>query len=332
MDTSQIFRYYPVMLHIVAVLMAGTVIKLLYDMLIRTQRLKKSWDELYEQLQDEHLIRKEEIEKQQKLQGEAFQVPALEQLDRLIAYSGIQRQFRGFNGIFYILLSIVLASVAAIMAVVLSGSFLCGLVAAATALLLPYMILKVKANLQYEATKRDFTTFMRMFTTYSGIYKDVLTILDAASQHTGNPIRYNVKAAVTIGRAEGNPQKALKWLWDNMEYRLFKDLIKALEITSRNTLEYRKVIEKYMLISEKTNSSMEKQKVIVRKGRMEVITMLALGIGMFYMVLVSVNGSGGMMQGISLFLGNPLGKLILGYLLAVVLGSLWYIFFKMRCE
>lgn len=332
MDISQIFRYYPVMLHIVAVLMAGTVIKLLYDMLIRTQRLKKSWDELYEQLQDEHLIRKEEIEKQQKLQGEAFQVPALEQLDRLIAYSGIQRQLRGFNGIFYILLSIALASVAAIMAVVLSGSFLCGLVAAATALLLPYMILKVKANLQYEATKRDFTTFMRMFTTYSGIYKDVLTILDAASQHTGNPIRYNVKAAVTIGRAEGNPQKALKWLWDNMEYRLFKDLIKALEITSRNTLEYRKVIEKYMLISEKTNSSMEKQKVIVRKGRMEVITMLALGIGMFYMVLVSVNGSGGMMQGISLFMGNPLGKLILGYLLSVVLGSLWYIFFKMRCE
>lgn len=332
MDTSQIFRYYPVMLHIVAVLVAGTVIKLLYDMLIRTQRLKKSWDELYEQLQDEHLIRKEEIEKQQKLQGEAFQVPALEQLDRLIAYSGIQRQFRGFNGIFYILLSIVLASAAAIIAVVFSGSFLCGLVAAATALLLPYMILKVKANLQYEATKRDFTTFMRMFATYSGIYKDVLTILDAASQHTGNPIRYNVKAAVTIGRAEGNPQKALKWLWDNMEYRLFKDLIKALEITSRNTLEYRKVIEKYMLISEKTNSSMEKQKVIVRKGRMEVITMLALGIGMFYMVLVSVNGSGGMMQGISLFMGNPLGKLILGYLLSVVLGSLWYIFFKMRCE
>lgn len=332
MKVSELYKFYPLIVRAVAFLLAFLVIKLLYDMFIRSRRLKKTWDMLYEQLQDECLIRKEEIDEQKKLQGESYKLPIFEKLDLLISYSGIQLQFPEFNAVIFIILEIATISIAVLATVTLTKRFSFGLLVAAIVAAIPFMVLKISADIQYEATKRDFATFMRMIDTYSGIYKDILTILDRASQYTGNPIRDKVKAAVTIGRIDGSAQKALKWLGDNMEYQLFKDLLKALEITSRNTLKYRNVIEEYMLISEKKSSSMAKQKVIIRKGRFGILAMLALGVVMFYMVIVSVNGNTDIIQGISMFLTTTVGCLILGYLGTVVLGTLWYVFFRMRCE
>jgi len=326
-----LLTYYPLFIKLLSLAAAVSIVLLLYSTLIRTEKLKKSWEKLNQQLSQGHLLKKEEIEKVKQLQGEAFKLPLTERIEVQIIYSGLQNKLPWLNGITYIFFTLLFTGMVIILGL-LSSTVPNTLLAAAIVLLLPYLAIHLQANRRYEAVKKDFPTFMRVISSFSKSYQDILTILEASSSYIGNPIRESVSMAVIKARANGDVRGAMKWLSDHIEYGLFKDLIKALEITSRHSLAYGDIIEQFMVIAEKKNASVEKQKVIVRKGRMGVAVMLLLGIVMFYMVIVSVNGSNSVMEGIMMLQAGVAGQVLLGYMVCVFAGALWYMLFGMQVK
>lgn len=323
--------YYPVLIKILSLAIAISTIFLFYIALVRTERLRKSWEKLYGQLHQGHLLKKEEVEKVRQLQGEAFRLPLMERLETRIIYSGLQNKLPWLNGVTYLFLTLLATGVATILGF-LYGTVYGALIVTVIALLLPYLAIWLLASRQYEAIKKEFPVFMRVIASFSKSYQDILTILEAASGYVGNPLRKNVSMAVVRARADGDVRGAMKWLGDQVEYKLFKDLIKALEITSRHSLAYADIIEQFMVVAEKKNTSMEKQKVTVRKGRMGIAIMLLLGMVMFYMVMISVNGSNNILEGIRLLQGSSPGQVLLGYMVCVFSGSLWYMLFRMQVK
>ena len=312
-------------------LLSAAIVILFYITLIHSERLKKSWERLHRQLNQEHVLRKEEIAKVKQLQGEAFQLPLTERLDVLIAYSGLQNKLPFLNGITYLFFNLLIVGGVIILGLMLSNINLT-LITTATIILLPYLSMQLQANQHYEATKKEFPTFMRMISSFSKSYQDILTILDASASYVGSPIRDKVSIAVIKARANGDIRSAMKWLVDNIEYKLFKDLIRALEITSRHSLNYADIVDQFMVITEKKNASDEKQKVIVNKGRIGILVMLILGVAMFYMVIISINGSNSITEGILVLQATVIGKILLGYMACVFLGSMWYMIFKMKIK
>jgi len=326
-----ISMYYPIIIKAVSLLIAVSVILLLYITLIQTERLKKSWDNVLRQLNQGHLLQKEEIEKVKQLQGEAVRLPLTERIEIQIIYSGLQNKIPWLNGVTYIFSTLLITGLVIIFGLLFS-TVRNTLLVAALVLLIPYLMMRLQADRQYEAVKKEFPTFMRVISSFSKSYQDILTILEASAGYVGNPIRENVSMAVTKARANGDVRGAMKWLADHTEYKLFKDLIKALEITSRHSLAYADIIDQFMVIAEKKNASVEKQKVIVRKGRVGIAVMLLLGIVMFYMVIVSVNGSNNIIEGIRILQSGMAGQILLGYMVCVFLGSLWYMLFRMQVK
>jgi len=323
--------YYPVIIRILSLLIAASVIFLFYTTLIQTEKLKKSWENIFRQLNHGHLLKKEEIEKVKQLQGEAARIPLIERIEIQIIYSGLQGKIPWLNGVTYIFLTLLIMGLVIIIGLLFS-TVQNTLLMTALILLVPYLLMRLQADRQYEAVKKEFPTFMRVISSFSKSYQDILTILEASAGYVGNPIRKNVSIAVIKARANGDVRGAMKWLADHTEYKLFKDLIKALEITSRHSLAYADIIDQFMVIAEKKNASVEKQKVIVRKGRAGVAVMLLLGIVMFYMVIVSVNGSNSMIEGIRILQSGLAGRVLLGYMICVFVGSLWYMLFRMQVK
>jgi len=323
--------YYLAIIRILSLLIAASVIFLLYSTLIQTEKLKKSWENIFRQLNQGHLLKKEEIEKVKQLQGEAARIPLTERIEIQIIYSGLQGRIPWLNGVTYIFLTLLIMGLVIIIGLLFS-TVRNTLLMAALVLLVPYLLMRLQADRQYEAVKKEFPSFMRVISSFSKSYQDILTILEASASYVGNPIRKNVSMAVIKARANGDVRGAMKWLADHMEYKLFKDLIKALEITSRHSLAYADIIDQFMVIAEKKNASVEKQKVIVRKGRAGVAVMLFLGIVMFYMVIVSVNGSNSIIEGIQILQSGLTGRVLLGYMICVFIGSLWYMLFRMQVK
>ena len=323
--------YYPVIIRILSLLIAASVIFLFYTTLIQTEKLKKSWENIFRQLNHGHLLKKEEIEKVKQLQGEAARIPLIERIEIQIIYSGLQGRIPWLNGVTYIFLTLLIMGLVIIIGLLFS-TVRNTLLMAALVLLVPYLLMRLQADRQYEAVKKEFPSFMRVISSFSKSYQDILTILEASASYVGNPIRENVSIAVIKARANGDVRGAMKWLADHMEYKLFKDLIKALEITSRHSLAYADIIDQFMVIAEKKNASVEKQKVIVRKGRAGVAVMLFLGIVMFYMVIVSVNGCNSIIEGIQILQSGLTGRVLLGYMICVFIGSLWYMLFRMQVK
>lgn len=324
-----ILTYYSILIKILSMVIAVSITLLFYTTIVRTERLKQSWDKLFQQLHQGHLLKKEEVEKVKQLQGEAFRLPFIERIEIQIIYSGLQNKIPWLNGVTYIFFTLLITGLVFIFGLLFS-TIRSTLLMAVLVLLVPYLVMHLLAGRQYEAVKKEFPTFMRVISSFSKSYQDLLTILEASAGYVGDPIRENVSMAVIKARANGDVRGAMKWLADHVEYKLFKDLIKALEITSRHSLAYADIIEQYVVIAEKKNASVEKQKVTVRKGRAGIAVMLLLGIVMFYLVLVSVNGSNNIMEGIRMLQAGTAGQVLLWYMVCVFTGSLWYMLFRMQ--
>lgn len=327
-----LFDHYNVIIHVVCFFVAIGVSFLFYSLLVRTKEMKIKWNELYQQLQERNTIHKEDIEKQRREWGEALQLPLTEKVDSLLAYSGLTIKFPWLNGSLFIFSDILLSCGILVLLLLFTHRLNLSCIAGLLLGLIPWIVLRVLSDTQYKATSRDFLTFLRMLSSYAGTYQDVLSLLDAAAQYVKDPIQSRVQMAVVRGRADGNTRLALEWLADNVQYRLFKDLVRALEITSRHSLNYRKIIEEFMSIAEKKNISIQKQRVIIRKGRVGILVMLLLGVIMFFLVVITVNGNNNLIEGLQIFLNNIVGRFILFYMAAVVFGAVWYTFFQMRSE
>lgn len=332
MELKAFFNHYDLLIRLVSLLAAAGTALLFYRLFVRTERLKRTWKELYLQMQEQRAVQKEEIEKQKREWGESYRLPVIEKVDKLLSYSGAQLKFPWLNGLLFIFSDLLMAAGVLILALLVTGKLPAACMAGGSFGLLPWILLKFGSDLEYEATKRDFLVFLRMISSNAGTYQDVLSLLDAASQYVGNPIKGKVQMAVVKGRVDGNARAALEWLSDNIQYRLFKDLIGALEITSRHSLNYREINDAFMVIAEKKNISAQKQKVIIRKGRIGILVMLLLGIVMFCLVVITVNGNNNLLEGFQIFRANIIGQMILVYMGAVVIGALWYTFFHMRSE
>lgn len=332
MELKAFFNHYDLMIRFVSLLAASGAALLFYRLFVKTERLKRTWKELYKQMQVQHAVQKEEIEKQKREWGESFRMPAVEKVDKLLSYSGVQLKFPWLNGIIFIFSDLLLAAGVLVLALIVTRKLFPACIGGVISGLLPWFVLKIRSDMEYEATKRDFLIFLRMISSNAGTYQDILSLLDAAAQYVGNPIKGKVQMAVVKGRVDGNARAALEWLSDNMQYRLFKDLIGALEITSRHSLNYREINDGFMVIAEKKNISTQKQKVIIRKGRIGILVMLLLGIVMFCLVVITVNGNNNLLEGFQIFRENIIGLMILVYMGAVVSGALWYTFFHMRSE
>lgn len=250
--------------------------------------------------------------------GEQDQFPFLERLDRLLVQSGMPLQ----TDLFFAL-SILAASVLFCIVTRITQSWLPGAAGFIAVLLMPYGVVSLVAKRRSKQVETQLMPFANVISNFSRGSDDLIEILEKASWYLEEPLHTALRDCVLQARNSGDVQGALFLLQQRLPHPKFGMLIRNLETASRYEANYGEIVKDSKQILSQYLKYRKEQDAIYTNGKVE----LACILGVCILVLSMVNEIvGGNIQNI-LFHSLP-GQLVLCYLCAVTLVSVWFLFLK----
>lgn len=291
------------------------------------ERLLDMLNSTYEQLGLGEEIAGLSLDGEPGKQGEVMKKPFTEKVNDMLIYSGLQLKFPFINvktAYFSVgFLCFILFGVVDI----ITGQILWGVSAAAAFVLVIYLILYMLRTKNYSNTEKDITLFMNMVTNFSATSDDIIFILERTSSYLSNPLKEAIQIVCTSAKSDGNITLALQDLRRKIEHPLFKRIVSNLELCSRNSCDYRNIIEDSRERVEASLSSATKRRAIYSSGRINIFMLIGVGI---VLIWESMSFVGDDKTFLEVMTANIFGKIILVFVVLSFGFSLYYAIFKLQ--
>lgn len=206
----------------------------------------------------------------------------LNHLDDTLVYSEIMIKFTWLNASIYVILTIIGAALAFLLGYMIYGVTL-GVLLVCIVVFVPYIVLSKIATRNYLMTEKQIGFFINLIATNSIASADLVSVLDRVSSRVTNPLRGAIERAIASVQLSGNNDEAIWQLTREIEYPLFKEFIRNLDICGRNDADYRAVAKDFSKQAEVSLRAIERQRAIFANARNEVLLMIGVGVLLSFM-------------------------------------------------
>lgn len=259
--------------------------------------------------------------------GEIQKKTIYEKTNNLLYYSGVRFRFYWMTPTVFFGILTILTILLAMLTSRLSINIFISLALVLSPLFVSYLILSILMALNNKAVEDELMQLMNMIGSFSASTDDIIFILEKSASYLGTNLRLAIMSCVSYAKLSGNTSRALMRLSDQVEHPQFKRFISALELASRSSCDYKRVVDDFRERTSDSLSSIRKLDAVYKNCKMEVFSMLFVGAFVIYMSLGLVADIGGFMTVMTM---NPFGKLILAFFVVVYLVSGWYTIFRLN--
>lgn len=204
-------------------------------------------------------------------------------LDLMIERSGLRKKMPFLNTEVYLGLTLVISVMGYILATVISGVWLLGVVIVMLTVIISYAIIYILSGIAYEKVDKTIITFVNILENYSGTNDDIVSILGKTYPYLENPLKDHIEDFYNEVNSSGDTTRAFRNLETKIENEKFKEIIRNLEICSRHEANYQEIIKDSRDTLMDYIEAKQKRKAIINQGRIEILASIGLCSVMVFM-------------------------------------------------
>ena len=247
--------------------------------------------------------------------GEEEKLPVLYRLDRLIDYSGIRYRLPFFGAELLIILGTVALTGFFLLGLFTGLGAMAGLMIGAALCLAGYIVLRRRADRNYDEIENGLFAFVNVVGTQSRSSDDLITVLDGSVRFLCPPLKRAVEHCCHEARNTGRLLESLHHLERSVENEEFQKIIRNLAMCYRTDADYCRVIEECRVGLKEHIASREEQRAMTGNHRLEMAELIGIG-ALSFVMIGNIIGE----RNVFAYLrGFALGRVVLYYLLAVML-------------
>ena len=240
--------------------------------------LKKATQQAYAKMNDAEKKRMDASERIKLKIGENDEGNWLDRMDKLVTYSGIKRKFKFISTDMIVIGYIVITTVCIILSNMIWHNPLFGMVAGLLVVALGQSTLVFLSNRQYKLVQENIIKFLNIIENFAATSNDLVTILERTAVYLENPLQDMIFRCVSEARASGDRRYALVRLQDEIQNSYFKELIRALRIGSNYEANYSEIIADSRDTIQKSLKYEEEKQSLRKNARVDMISLLAVGL------------------------------------------------------
>lgn len=308
--------------YIIQILLLVMLTYLIYNTIKYIQNSKaieKSVVKVFSATENSYKTRKATEEAKRLEDGNQEKQSFIYKLDLMIERSGLRKKIPFLNTEMYIGLTFAIAVFGYILATLISGVWLLGVVIVMLTVIISYGIIYVLSGIAYEKVDKTILTFVNILENYSGTNDDIVSILGKTYPYLDNPLRDHVEDFYNEVNSSGDTTRAFRNLETKIENERFKEIIRNLEICSRHEANYQEIIKDTRETLMDYLESKQKRKAIINQGRIEILMSIGLCSVMVFMF------TGFTPNLFNVLLNTIIGNAILLYCIIILGICLWTI-------
>ena len=249
---------------------------------------KKNFNKIMRDLHDKNEKRVVQAEVERRQYGavsrgeDGAAVRFFNMIDDKLVYSGLMVKYPWLSASTYIIITMIVSLLVLLLGILIGG-FVVGFIFLLIAMFGPYILISNMAYKNYIATERQLVFFIDLVSSNASASSDLLTILESIAIRVSNPIEDALYRAVATAKLSGSSGEGIYQLVREIEYPLFKEFIRNLEICGKQDADYRNVAKDFAKQAEVQLKAIERQRAIFANARSEVILMMVMGVFLSWM-------------------------------------------------
>lgn len=273
---------------------------------------------MYKRSKQEAWLREEKEKRFREEEGRREKIYFLRRMDLLIRRSGISVKFPFINTGIYLLLTLSLLILGAIISTILSNSPIVVLIISLIILFTSYLILYVLSGISYRNTEENILEFTNLLENFSKTNNDIVTILYKVYPYLNNPLHDAVEECVSEARSTGDVSRALLNLEHKIELDKFKEIIRNIEISSRYEANYEEIIKDSRRMLRVYIAAREERRALIKNSRIEMGIIIICCI-----FIIKMLDSFSTVGVVNVLLHSLVGNILLGYCIVVLFLGFW---------
>lgn len=306
----------------------------LFRSLFLRESVKKSMERIYTNLASKDSKRLDKLEEERRKYGSLTGTDGgsfarfLEKIDNMLIYSGWSIRHTWLNTSSFLLLYVVCGGTLFLVTLVLGGGFLLAAVLVILAGSIPIILMSHDANKAYASVESQMVLCINMVANMGDATDSIIVVLEQVAPFMTSTLRTAMRRAISTANLSGKESDGIRQLCREVEHPLFVQFIRHLEVSARNSADFRTVARDFSDQAEKAINNANKQREIFRGGRGSILSLMVVGLIMIYM-LATFDGRG-LFVVLAEMSGSMLGCLILLYQVVVYVAAVLYITLGMR--
>ena len=235
-------------------------------------------------------------------------------MDLMLNQSGIKRTIPFFSTEYLILFSMLIGIAGMTITGIFAG-FAIGFSVGAVFTVMPYMLLRIRADMNYKKIENQIIHFLNMIENYTKTHDNIITIFGKVYPFLEEPLATAVKECYVEATNTGDMSMAFRKLETKVVHDKFSEILRNLELCSRYEANYQAVVSTSRDIMTNYIKSRKKIKSIADNAKID------FGIIMFCMVILfgmidSFIENGGI---IDVLTSSTAGMVIIAYIVFAVI-------------
>lgn len=306
----------------------------LFRSLILRESVKNSMDRIYTSLASKDAKRLERLDEERRKYGTLTGTDSgafgrfMEKVDNLLVYSGWSIAYSWLNTSTFILLYVVGGGLLFILVLTLTGSLLVALIAVLAAGIFPIFRMAVAADNAYQNTESQMVLCVNMVANLGDATDSIMVVLQEVAPFMTDPLRTSIARAIATANLAGRESDGIRQLCREVEHPLFVQFIRHLEVSSRNSADFREVARDFGGQVDSAIRNANKQKEIFASGKANILMLIAVGLIMMFMIATFDGSSFGTV--IMEMTHSIFGLVVLVYLIGVIAAAILYMILGMR--
>lgn len=229
-------------------------------------------------------------------------------LDLTLNQSGIKK-FIPFLSTEYLILFSALAATASFFLAGIITEWSYGILAAVTVFFLPYLLVRIFAEINHKRIEEQIIHFLNMVDNYNQSEDNLITIFGKVYKYLEEPLRSAIEDCYVEASYTGDMSAAFRKLETRIVHERFSEILQNLELCSLHEANYHVIITESREIMIKHKKSRDTIKNIVNKAKMSMLAMIIMMVLLVLLVsnIIEVNL-------ITAMTGSVIGMAILIYL------------------
>lgn len=306
----------------------------LFRSLILRESVKNSMDRIYTSLASKDAQRLERLDEERRRYGTLTGTDSgtfgrfMEKVDNLLVYSGWSISYPWLNTSTFILLYVVGGGLLFLLTLSLTGSIILSLVVVLAVGIFPIFRMSVAADNAYRNTEGQMVLCVNMVANLGDATDSIIVVLQEVAPFMTDPLRTSIARAIATANLAGNEAAGIRQLCREVEHPLFVQFIRHLEVSSRNSADFREIARDFGGQVDSAIRNANRQKEIFINGRANILTLV--GVGVVMMFLIANFGGRNLGEVLVDMSHSVFGIIILIYLIGVMASALLYTILGMR--
>ena len=263
-------------------------------------------------------IRKENLMKKIRNEGEQDKIPLFNSLDNIAERCGLSSKIPGFNGESLVISVVLLCLITFAVVCRVSGSATTALIGSGVCLGIIALLIVLKMNQSKRKIEEELQEFVDIMQNYSYGTTDFKTILKNTTRLMDEPLRGYLEECCIEMDATSSVRLALRHLEQKANHEQFKIMIDKLYISSEHNANYAEVIDANKTSLQQYFDTKESNKAITSNAKFQLVVFLILATVIFVMLNRLIPGF------LTMLLTTAMGHMIIGGMIGIFIFGFAY--------